>query len=106
MRKAGLRKASPCEHTCVVRVQYLPYPVVAGFLGVTGLSIMKGALTITTGTEMGGLADVREAAIAYPGQLAAALLLAATHFALARRLSPGAAFLLLVPSVLLARLEP
>ena len=81
---------------------HLSLQVVAGFLGVTGLSIMKGALTITTGVDMASLSDLHAAAAAYPWQLAAALLLAGTHFGLARRLSPGAAFLLLVPSTMIA----
>ena len=32
-------------------VQYLPFPVVAGAMGVTGVSIVQGALLISTGMQ-------------------------------------------------------
>ena len=33
-------------------VQYLPFPVVAGAMGVTGYSIIRGSLLITTGMQV------------------------------------------------------
>lgn len=54
-------------------VQYLPFPIIAGFLGMVGASIVRGGLVVALGQNLASIADLGSAAISVPYEFGAAL---------------------------------
>lgn len=86
-------------------VQYLPFSVVAGCFAVTGCYIIKGALTVTTGIDLGWTtsdhSDVLVLLQARPQQVCAAALVGVVVAQISRVANPATAFVLAVPATLL-----
>ncbi|KAL1504372.1 hypothetical protein AB1Y20_010778 [Prymnesium parvum] len=82
-------------------VQYLPFPVVAGAMGVAGYSVLQGAFVIATGVQDVSLAGVNSLLLSRPSQFFAAIALAATNIGVSSLTNSGTAFLLCVPAALL-----
>ena len=53
------------------QVQYVPFPVVAGFLGMVGSSILRSAFVVNAGRPMSHPSDLLAFAISQPFELAA-----------------------------------
>ena len=81
-------------------VQYLPYPVVCGLLGVTGLGICSEALGIS-GFHADTLMGFVDLAQRHPAQLAATIAFASTSVGISALSNSGTAVLLCVPAALL-----
>ena len=89
-------------------VQYLPHPVVAGLLALTGCCVIRGALAVITGVDLSvptaeAAAPQRsllELVAAWPQQVAAAAALGLLVVQLSRSFNPAIAFLLSVPATL------
>ena len=52
-------------------MQYVPFPVVAGFLGMVGSSILRSAFVVNAGRPMSHPSDLLAFAISQPFELAA-----------------------------------
>ena len=81
-------------------VQYVPYPVVCGLLGVTGLGLCFGALGIA-GFDAESLVGFSQLVQRAPAQFAATLAFAVASMSIASLSNSGTAFLLCVPAALL-----
>ena len=66
-------------------VQYVPFPVVAGFLGMVGSSILRSAFVVNAGRPMSHPSDLLAFAISQPFELAACVALGLS-LVLAKRL--------------------
>jgi SulP family sulfate permease len=54
-------------------VQYLPFPIIAGFLGMVGASIVRGGLVVALGRNLESLPDLGSAVLSVPYEFGAAL---------------------------------
>ena len=84
-------------------VQYLPHPVTAGVLAMTGCTIIRSALAVTTGIDVSAPSTEHSLItllVAWPQQVAAASALGLLAVQLSARFNPATAFLLLVRATL------
>ena len=89
-------------------VQYLPYPVVCGLLGVTALGICHAGIGVASLHVLRGHArletsmqDLSAAWESRPAQLLATFAFALSHMGISHLTNSGTAFLLVVPAALL-----